>query len=143
MHGWVATRRQGQGSAWGPWAHTDVPEHEVTQLLLAAGGDFSSPCQAPKLSCCQQASCVQWLFHASSQRGQQEPRWETACSRRPSPRLRELRHPHASMACMTIASFLRALVPSRETQQHHRRMSWMAELGLALPNHVLPFPGWL
>lgn len=40
-------RRQGWSSACGPWADRDVPEHEVTQPLLTAGRDFSSPNRAP------------------------------------------------------------------------------------------------
>lgn len=67
-HGRVAMRKQGRGSAWGPWAHRDVPGHEATQLLLAAGGDFS-PCWAPELPRCQQTGCVPWLFHAGKSVG--------------------------------------------------------------------------
>lgn len=39
---WVAMRKQ-RYSDCGPWASMDVSEHEVTQLLLTAGRDFSSP----------------------------------------------------------------------------------------------------
>lgn len=102
----VAMRRQGWGLALGTLGTPDVPEHEVTRLLLAAGGDFSQAAPLPRSMLCAMA------FPCQQPLGTTQAKMGAARGRRPSAQ-QELSHPHASVACMTTASFLRALVPSR------------------------------